>query len=526
MFNRRASSSLLSSLLALAVVALVGCGTEIVYRDREPFNPPPDAASGFLGYYTVSTKQTTCGNCHAEKQAKWAQTHHAKAWADLQASGNAAPSCNNCHTVSSNGNATTSPSGYEKVADSAYHDVQCESCHGPGLQHIEGVGQGNITVRPLASIAGDGAAVCADCHTGTHNPFAEQWAQSAHATANSRGLNATCARCHGSRGRLEAWGVQTNYTEKNTTTNLPVATCAVCHDPHGGPNEHQLRRSVSNPDPEQNLCMSCHLRVVEPETGSSRANQPHGAHGAVLLGFAGWRPPGFAYDTARIFGSHATTANPKLCAGCHVNRFTVTDQATGAFVFQSAGHQFEAVPCVDAQGVPNGELECDFTTAARNWSACTKSGCHATQTVAANVWNASKISLKGLADVLWQDLDSDQTVDVFPIDGGMLPRIKLNAPADLNPSDNVVSAADGTEFNARLCGVGLHSHEDGSYGAHNKFLCEALLAQSGTYLRSIYAFLPAPPANIQAIMDKWAGPVATGGPGQPIIKREAFPIKE
>lgn len=515
----------LSALAVAAMVALAGCGEEIVYRDRPLFNPPPDAASGFLGYYSVNGQQTTCGNCHAGHQAKWKETRHAGAFATLDANPGKQDFCYACHTVSSKGNPQAGPAGYESVKDSAYRDVQCESCHGPGINHVTGVGQGQV-VRPLASIAGEGAAACADCHSGTHHPFAEQWEQSKHAIANSRGNSASCASCHGSRGRLAAWGVETNYIEKSTSDVLPVATCAVCHDPHGGPNAHQLRRSVSNPDPEQNLCMSCHLRRVVPEGGSSRGNTPHTAQGAVLLGFAGWRPPGFVYDTARIFGSHATSANPNLCAGCHVNRFEVRDATSGNFLFQSVGHQFEAVPCVDAQGVPTGQTDCAFTAQARNWSSCARSGCHATQQVAANVYNGSKASLKALADVLWQDLDGDYTVDPFPIDGGMLPRILVNAPGALNPRDETVTAADGAEFNARTCGVNLYDHEDGSYGAHNKFLCEALLAQSATYLRTIYPFLPAPPPSAQVIMDKWANGVATGGVGQPVIKRESFPIKE
>jgi len=44
----------------LCALATGGCGDDIVFVDREPFNPPPDAASGFLGYFDASTKQTTC----------------------------------------------------------------------------------------------------------------------------------------------------------------------------------------------------------------------------------------------------------------------------------------------------------------------------------------------------------------------------------------------------------------------------------------------------------------------------------
>lgn len=532
-----------ASALVLGVALLASCTTEkIVFRDRDPFNPPPDQVNGFLGYYTVATQQTTCGNCHVDFQATWKDTKHAHAYLTLDTLATAQESCFGCHTVNGRGNDAPSPSGWDVVQDSAYQDVQCESCHGPGLEHIEGVSAGNITVRPFAKISPTGEGSCADCHSGTHHPFVEQWSLSKHAVANERQTRATCAGCHGARGVLARWGVQSDYVEKNTSDLLPVATCATCHNPHGSSNDHQLRLSITSPDPAQHLCMSCHLREVHPEVQNSRGNNPHGVQGGVLMGFAGWRPPGFVYDTARIFGSHATTANPKLCAGCHVNRFRVTD-ASGGFVFQSTGHQFEAAPCVDAQGVPSGETECAFTTAARNWSACTNSGCHnvpgdpaASQQIAANLYNSAKLTLKNLADIIWSDLNGDRRVDPFPTDGGYLPRILVNAPCsgsyptsaddpcDLNPRDATLTAADGSEFNARLCGVELDSHQDGSFGAHNKFLCEALLSSSASYLRSVYTFLPAPPPAIQAYWDRWSTQVATGGPGQPVIRRESFPI--
>ena len=50
-----------------------------MYRDRPPFNPPPAAAAGFLGYYDATAKKTTCGNCHVDYQATWSQTKHAQA---------------------------------------------------------------------------------------------------------------------------------------------------------------------------------------------------------------------------------------------------------------------------------------------------------------------------------------------------------------------------------------------------------------------------------------------------------------
>ena len=65
-----------------------GCTDEkIVYR--EPFNPPPDAEAGFVGYFTTSDKSTTCGNCHVDHENKWVGTAHADAYASLVNSGDA-----------------------------------------------------------------------------------------------------------------------------------------------------------------------------------------------------------------------------------------------------------------------------------------------------------------------------------------------------------------------------------------------------------------------------------------------------
>jgi hypothetical protein len=150
-------------------IALGACTDEqIVYRDKPAFNPPPDSINGFLGYYTVSAKQTTCGNCHVAHQGDWKGTAHAAAWSDLVGSGHQAAngSCDACHSVSSYGNMAPAPAGYKKVADSAYHDVQCESCHGAGFDHVSVPDAGTA---PLAQVfvdtAANGPGTCAACHS-------------------------------------------------------------------------------------------------------------------------------------------------------------------------------------------------------------------------------------------------------------------------------------------------------------------------------------------------------------------------
>jgi predicted CXXCH cytochrome family protein len=479
-------------LVAVAAFAVAGCSDDkIVYRDRAPFNPPPDAALGFLGYYDATAKQTTCGNCHSGFQAGWQTTKHANAWSVLQSSSAAAPACEGCHTVTGNGNvASGTPAGHATVPDEVYYDVQCESCHGPGLEHVEGVGQGNI-VRPLAKLSMEGTGNCGDCHSGAHQPFAEDWRQSRHAVLDDHMItSANCSRCHEGRGALmRNFNEDVNFQEKETADAYVAITCGVCHDPHGSGNPSQLRFPITSQDPAENLCMRCHLNRDEP-TGARIT--PHAPQGGVLLGQAGWRPPNFAYDTARIFGSHATTRNPKLCAGCHVNQYSVVDQLTGEFSFTSSGHLFRPIPCLDATGKPTADKSCEYTVSARAWNSCTGAGCHDDAAVAANLFNASKDLMKFFADQLWTDLNGDGTLQPAPTDGGLLATVKANMPGEWTDSQ-VLTPAEGAEFNARLCGDYGSGNSDNSKGVHNPFLCRALLIASIDYVKLHYGLTtPAP----------------------------------
>jgi predicted CXXCH cytochrome family protein len=486
----------------LAALLLGGCaGDKIVYRDRQPFNDPPAAAAGFLGYYDAASKQTTCGNCHADYQGSWSQTAHSRAWSDLQAASGKAAECEGCHTVTGKGNAAAGSNvGHDAVKDAVYYDVQCESCHGPGLTHVEGVGQGNL-IRPLAKISMTGTGNCGDCHSGAHQPFAEEWKQSGHANVSaSRAGNTSCQGCHDGRKALERFDPEVNYQEKDVATAYQATTCVVCHNPHGSPNPAMLRFSVTSTDPDENLCMKCHLRRIEPEFTQS---SPHAPQGAVLLGFAGWRPPGFEYDTARIYGSHATTKNPRLCAGCHISKFTVTDKLTGAFSFQATGHLMRPVPCLDASGKPTGDKTCAYTATARSWQTCTTAGCHGDANVAVTLFTGVRARMKFYADQLWRNQNNDGTLQATPTDGGMLATLKATRPGEWSTTDNTVTPAEGAEFNARLCGEYNQSNADNSKGVHNPFLCEALLVATINYVRSYYG-LPAASAAVQARM---SGPI-------------------
>ena len=497
----RNSSSRLGIAGLLVAIGLAGSSctdTQIVYRDRQPFNPAPDLASGLLGYYTISTKQTTCGNCHVGHQARWVSTKHAQAWKTL-ADRNAPATCSGCHTVNERGNKLTGQVGYDAAThDSAYRDVQCESCHGPGAAHVQAPEDRSKWPLPRVSMTIPDAS-CAACHSGEHTPFAEEWGASAHAqVVTSPAGNASCVACHEGRGTLKAWGVTaTNFVEKDSTAPFLPTTCSVCHDPHGSANTAQLRFPINTPDPDQNLCMKCHLRRGEPEPARST---PHAPQGFVVLGIGGYRPAGVTIDTLIGLTTHASVANPRLCAGCHVNKYDVTDPNTGGFVFHTTGHLFKPIPCVDAQGKPIANENCAFSPPARTFKSCVASGCHATEAVAAGRLAGARADIEFLAAQIWVDSDHDQTIDAAPTDAGYLAIIRRDRPTELT-NTTVINPARGAEFNVKTFGEGRYANGDKSLGVHNPFLARALLAANINELKTYYG-LPAPPPAVQAAVTK------------------------
>lgn len=451
---------------SLMLVVFVGCSdTKTVFVERPLFDEPPANAAGFLGYGTEADRTAgvaVCGQCHSGKQRDWVTTGHADAWATLQDSGHGQEFCEGCHAVSENGNATSTPGGWTATADARYEDVQCESCHGPGDAHVNAPGAS----QPMASIAvgTDVTTGCGECHSGSHHPFLEEWSQSRHGYAGNEGVRGrgSCQSCHEGRGALVALGVNTSYAEQGGSTDQPI-TCAVCHDPHGSPNEANLRYPIDVTNVEQNLCMKCHQKRAVPELTNSRG--PHSPQGPLLLGEdAGWIPPNF--DTSIVRGTHGSDQNSELCATCHVNDYTITDPVTGEFTFHATGHLFKAIPCVDAQGIPTADESCAFTE--RTFASC--SDCH------------DETTARTLYTVATNRIASDVAQLAAQLAG--VPS------SEFDPDDDVLTVAEGALFNQKL-------GEITSSAIHNPFLTEALLLGSMQAVQAEYGIAPSiSPAEI------------------------------
>jgi predicted CXXCH cytochrome family protein len=469
----------LGSLVAVAAFfAVSGCTDEkIVYRDKPLFETPSSVAAGFVGYQTADAKTTTCGSCHVEVAGEWKETKHANAWATLQGNAGKKGYCEPCHTVNNNGNgATDTLAGYRTTKSARYQDVQCESCHGAGLTHISNPTKANV---PLVSLKpGSGFSNgCGACHSGVHNPFIDEWKLSGHgtlalsksATWSARTDSAYCQGCHTGQGALKNWGVaeRTNYKEKaKGPGDTLTITCAICHDPHAKNNPAQLRYSISVNNTEQNLCMKCHNRRSVPDPTSSRG--AHSAEGAFLTGEAGWVPPGMEIPggAARIQTTHGSSANPRLCAGCHVAKYTVTD-ATGAFVQQVTGHRFLPTPCVGANGAPTVAQDC--ASSSQSFKSCTGSGCHGSENAARTAESVAETRIKNLA------IETNRLVAL----------VKLTKPTEFSVTDNKITTAEGAFFNSQTLYNTTTNVVSGNV-IHNPYLSEALLTAGIAQLKKDY----------------------------------------
>jgi nitrate/TMAO reductase-like tetraheme cytochrome c subunit len=149
-------------------------GTKLAIDD--PATLQEDMVPGVQARATYAGTQN-CISCHPKATQTWAQSGHARAFAALVAfKADADPNCIGCHTVGFG-----SPSGYRReFAETKLVDVGCESCHGPGSQHVaERRAGGEITAhfRPI------GAGDCQKCHHGEFSrPFAwdQFWPHIAH----------------------------------------------------------------------------------------------------------------------------------------------------------------------------------------------------------------------------------------------------------------------------------------------------------------------------------------------------------
>ncbi len=297
---------------------------------------------GTGGFDNVPASFPNCMSCHGSTPKfqdifnRWKTTGHATSFKTGISTLNSGfgPSCFKCHTMgydhdifAVNGgfddkardlgwNWTTyappKPGNWDTIKNrftdlTKFAGVGCESCHGPGSEHVFG---GGDTTKIMKSVD---EGTCGSCHDSPPNgPIFTQWknarhskvvwsssfAQNNYATPNDLG---NCIRCHDGQGYVNFTKSIATNTNGKTQASHEMVSCATCHDPHGSSNPYQLRSRPAGSDTLANgyhytnvgngaVCLDCHksrrntATYVLTKITSGNWGPHHNSQGDLYLG--------------------------------------------------------------------------------------------------------------------------------------------------------------------------------------------------------------------------------------------------
>ncbi|MHB8881955.1 MAG: cytochrome c3 family protein [Thermodesulfovibrionales bacterium] len=156
-------------------------------------------------------------------------------------------------------------------------NLGCETCHGPGSEHVAAGGNGKAIVTPSNITPEREGMICGQCHSRPQgndsfpirkdSPLNSSNKMMAAGTSRADFLAANTSRHDASDAAGDYWGDKKHskshhqqYTDfiqtRKYRNGTMIKTCADCHDVHApGSDRHQLK-GVGN-----NLCKGCHTTV-------------------------------------------------------------------------------------------------------------------------------------------------------------------------------------------------------------------------------------------------------------------------
>jgi len=260
---------------------------------------PPAPAGNYVG-------QDTCIGCHDIQGTTIQQTLHGKAQ-----------------------NPRTPQAG-----------LGCESCHGPGKDHVDDPSKPGSIRRFAMMSPRDASAACLTCHSrGNHT----QWRGSMH---DARNLS--CTTCHSvhnpasEKNQLKAANITATCVSCHTMEaakqqrlgHMPVhegkMNCTSCHNPHGTTNARMLRTG----NWVNETCTGCHAEKRGPflwdhapvREACNTCHDPHGSNNDRMLVakvpmlcqrcHIGTKHPSTIYDATKL-DPRSNRLIGRACVNCH-----------------------------------------------------------------------------------------------------------------------------------------------------------------------------------------------------------------
>jgi|GEM_PF-3362337 len=351
--------------------------------------------------------------------------------------------CSGCHTTGNRISLVVSGTDSNWVAswangnDTMNAKVGCESCHGPGSDHIADPQTSNIFGPTQMGAAGlqRQQEVCAQCHfrgTSTNYTYPWPWKESVD-SAYQAGLVLTnyvktpWQNYINANGGPSLWpdsmssrNDRTESQEITFSAHYTNINCYSCHDPHVATTfGHQLRDNAE----DNSLCIGCHTNFGTPGNPNITAITSHTKH---------------FYDPTNQY----QTGGASRCITCHM-----TKVATNISNYDIPTHSFKIIRPIQTllkYGIVLG-------TNKGNLNSCA-AGCHRNPNSAAgtsnvpalgvgydsNFTNWSEHTDSLLADTLnkWFSHQSWTVIGIQPISSGVPEKFTLgqNYPNPFNPS--------------------------------------------------------------------------------------------
>lgn len=196
-----------------------------------------------------------------------------KTWKPTEAV-DGATKCIGCHQT-----------GYDAAKKtSAQLGVGCESCHGPGSEHMASTDRKTTIVNPKNLDIAKQSMVCGQCHSDGHDlvMVEDKPAPGKLSFPVAFRPGDDLPKCF-LDAKPTTVGRNRQYSEFITSKHSKILSCVTCHDPHNvSTNPAQLKKPVNE------LCMGCHAaKIVDIKTHAPSAaadatcatcHMPNGQH--------------------------------------------------------------------------------------------------------------------------------------------------------------------------------------------------------------------------------------------------------